>query len=251
MAKKYNPYDEFDIEEPARGNTSSRRYVPISSDVEESAIPRRSSAKLVLSGTRQPARTQRDTEAIQQIKTKSQKLQVREVEPVQPKQPMLSRRNLLLGGGLVATACASVGGVVWMGSSLAITKWYEYMDQLNSGNFPSDSLSIVCGHNHDSNEKKTDLHVCALGDRGYVLFFESPAGDLKKGHVSLIASLRDLGYQGSLSNVSLQLTHHIVDSAHRVELMIVCRDVALLAEPMAWTCVLVDNGGYFHTPQPK
>lgn len=210
---------------------------------ENGVVPRRGSAKLVapimLKPTKQPARATRNTEPVQQIKTQQIRIEPKKEQPQRP----LSRRGLLTG--LITTCAASVAGVGWIGSSLIMTKWSEYQDQLSSGMFPSDSISIVCGHNNDNYINKTELHACVLGEHGAVYFMELPAGEIEKGHVSQLPSLRTLGYQGSLENVSLQLNHIVVGSAHQINLIATCRDVALLAEPLEFEWILTSSKGYF------
>lgn len=248
-----------------RGNTTTRRYVPgmydtqriVTEDVYEedeteeeeydqpdTVIPRRGSAKLVaplmLSPIRQPART-RNTEAIQQVKTQ----QIRIEQPEQPKQPMFSRRRLITGAGLLASGSFAL----WTTSSFGIAKWSEFTDQLASGEFPSVSISLVCGHNNDSETKRTRLHAWLDTEQGYINFMELPANDASKAKI-FQTSLQGM-YSGSLSNVKLDLIPSVVGNVHQVIMQATCLDVAILAEPLVLQWLLVDNGGYFHTEQPS
>ena len=211
-------------------------------EVQEVIIPtRRSSHQLVLRDTsnRQPARMRnRTTETIPIQSISSQK--------IQPTRQPITRRGLLTVFGSGATVFAS--GLV--GASYAQIKYSEVLHQFSEGKSPATSLALVCGHNHDSARNPTWLHAYLTDD--IINFVELPAGDASKAHIYQSQSLREVGYQGSLSNVYLELLASVVSGgAHQVILRATCEDVALLTRPLIVQWLLVDSKGYFHTAQPQ
>lgn len=156
----------------------------------------------------------------------------------QPESPKMSRR------GWLKVALGAVVAVTIPSLFVARSSLQMNVNDRQSPGYRGLTLELVCGHNHDSQQKKTQIHIWIEGQR--IHFIETPAGDETKAKLTVGRDLiSNKDFNPDTNAILSPQIERLADGHLLLTLTIEGGPIDVWGKRDVGTAHYLDNGQYF------